>query len=141
MFPCFRSLATLFRNFSSRPYSIFQHCPLQSRYFIPLFQILVHPFPNIINYSINFFVHPRFSLVSTLSNCSPLLFYFVSLCVSIHPPPYPLSLLLYRHVHSTDLRSCTSLTCELHGRYVQAGRGQEVAGCCNLTSLAPLIPL
>ncbi|XP_012341806.1 uncharacterized protein LOC100865311 [Apis florea] len=36
---------------------------------------------------------------------------------------------------------CASLTCKLRDRYVGLVRGQEVAGCCNLTSLAPLIPL
>lgn len=137
-FPCFHFF------YSSLQYSIF--------YIIRLSLIILKNFLTTFcfPYLFSFPIFSYITLSSIFFIIHDLFSSFVSNCPLLLPPSHPsLSTIIISISHSLALlfhcRYLCSCVHHSHASYVtdMSGcvRGQEVAGCCNLTSLAPLIPL
>lgn len=137
-FPCFHFF------YSSLQYSIF--------YIIRLSLIILKNFLTTFcfPYLFSFPIFSYITLSSIFFIIHDLFSSFVSNCPLLLPPSHPsLSTIIISISHSLALlfhcRYLCSCVHHSHASYVtdMSGcvRGQEVAGCCNLTSLALLIPL
>lgn len=137
-FPCFHFF------YSSLQYSIF--------YIIRLSLIILKNFLTTFcfPYLFSFPIFSYITLSSIFFIIHDLFSSFVSNCPLLLPPSHPsLSTIIISISHSLALlfhcRYLCSCVHHSHASYVtdMSGcvRGQEMAGCCNLTSLALLIPL